>query len=170
MWAFYQSQASRDSGKRFLPSGLRMIIKFQFFTLVFKWVELEEGFSRLVHKENMQSKFFWVSNVILISWIRIQGGKSDPQKVKKFHALKCCWGLKACLDVLCGGLGIIEFQFLIKKHEDNFSFKFCLFLIIKTLVWIRIHIRIRIVLKCWILIRSETHADPKNRSILFSLA
>ncbi len=51
-------QASRDSGMRFFPSRLRMIIKFKFLTLVFKWVEIEEGVSRLVHKENMQSKFF----------------------------------------------------------------------------------------------------------------
>jgi hypothetical protein len=29
-----------------------MTVKFRFFTLVFKWVEIEEGFCNLVIKEN----------------------------------------------------------------------------------------------------------------------
>ncbi len=84
------------------------------------------------------------------------------KKLIKFNFLKC-WtfsnlraeGFSCSLDVLYGGLGI-KLQFLIKNILKTFSaviFSSSI-VVIKILdpdwIQIRIHIRIRIQLKCWI--------------------
>ncbi len=64
------------------------------------------------------------------------------------------------LDVLNGGLGINIFQPFIKK-QNFFKNKILPFLFIHSLDRVRTWIRIRICidLKCWIRIRTETHAE-----------
>jgi hypothetical protein len=69
-----------------------------------------------------------------------------------------------CLDVLYGGLGISEMQFLIKNLNCISAVNFSNFWSPKPWVWIRIQIRIRIPIdkKCWIRISIKTNADPQN--------
>ncbi len=111
--------------------------------------------------------------------IRIQEGKNDRQKEKKFMFWSVGWtllwaaGFFCNLDILYGGLGLGKLQFLIKKNLIFFfSCNFFKFLVIKALVikaldpdwiqigsgsvlvsslnlWIRIRIR-----KKWIRIRN----------------
>ncbi len=88
--------------------------------------------------------------------IRIQEGKNNPHKEKKFMFWSVGWpllwaaGFFCNLDILYGGLGIGKLQFLIKKNIIFFSpVIFFKFLVIKALDpdWIRIRIRIRIGLQ-----------------------
>ncbi len=91
------------------------------------------------------------SAFILVGWIRIRtgntdpdpytGGQNDPQKWRKFKFWRTgCFLLRdedfSCsLGVLYGGLGISKLQFLIKKIWFYSSCKFFQFFISKPWIW-----------------------------------
>jgi hypothetical protein len=103
------------------------------------------------------------------------GSGSRRAKITYKHSLVCTITLKITKlnrityffeyeirQVLAEGfscsLDMSKLQFLIQKRKRNFCCIFLLFLVIKTLDpdWIRIRIRIRIHLKCWI----RPYSDP----------